>query len=197
MHRHCRRGIGCRQIDSHIKSTSQPIHHARHRMATEDFVGPLPPKAHGGRAIRQRCLAGCGLPPILRGTPSAAVPYRVPPTLDASGRLSKETPMKLVRMGLALSFVLWTNSALAWNGRGHMIVAAVAWTHMTPASQARAAALLKLNPMYATWISGVPAAKQDQVAFVVAATWPDIIKHTTGYTNDGEKPINPGASQNI
>jgi len=105
--------------------------------------------------------------------------------------------MKLVRMGLALSFVLWTNSALAWNGRGHMIVAAVAWAHMTPASQARAAALLKLNPMYATWISGVPAAKQDQVAFVVAATWPDIIKHTTGYTNDGEKPINPGASQNI
>ncbi len=61
---------------------------------------------------------------------------------------------------------------------GHMAVAAVAWTHMTPAAQARAAALLKLNPDYAKRIADAAPGDEDRTAFLRAATWPDEIKHT-------------------
>ncbi|MDR3528334.1 MAG: S1/P1 nuclease, partial [Rhizomicrobium sp.] len=119
--------------------------------------------------------------------------------------------LKLVFLAAALAVSL--APAEAWNGRGHMIVAATAWTHLTPQAQARATALLKLNPFYATWVEGVAADEQDQLAFVIAATWPDAIKKWTtpcpkdappnsgplsgySYCNDGEKPTHSGADAN-
>jgi hypothetical protein len=66
--------------------------------------------------------------------------------------------------------------ALAWNAHSHMLVAAVAWRHMTPAARTKAADLLKLNPMYSTWIADAPAADRDEYAFIRAATWPDKIR---------------------
>lgn len=75
--------------------------------------------------------------------------------------------------------------AMAWNGRGHMIVAAKAWDHLSPSARANAGRLLRHNPMYARWIAGVPAADRDRVAFIHAATWPDNIKaRNSGYTPD-------------
>jgi hypothetical protein len=35
----------------------------------------------------------------------------------------------------------------------------------------------------------------DEVAFVRAATWPDFIKRSADYTNDGEDPRLPGQMQ--
>lgn len=115
---------------------------------------------------------------------------------------------------LALSLSTWTTSAMAWNGRGHMIVAAVAWKHMSTPTRERAVALLKLNPTYETWIQNVPRADQGEVAFVIGATWPDLIKKWKApckaelspndgdpssyvYCSDGEKPTHTGAAQNI
>jgi len=69
--------------------------------------------------------------------------------------------------------------AAAWNGHGHMLVAAVAWRKMQPASRTKVAELLKLNPMYPQWIAGVPAADRDAFAFQRAATWPDSIRGKT------------------
>jgi S1/P1 Nuclease len=102
---------------------------------------------------------------------------------------------KLLNIAGALALFCATN-VYAWNSYGHMTVAAVAWENLTPEARKKATALLQLNPDYKHWIVGVPAAKRAQVAFVVAATWPDLIKSETGYQNDGEEPKEPGASKN-
>lgn len=92
--------------------------------------------------------------------------------------------------------------ANAWNNFGHMEAAAVAWDQLTPAAKKEATRLLRLNPQYSGWTQGVPANEHDQVAFVVAATWPDQIKSLSDYHNDGDRngdiaPPTPEASQNI
>jgi len=79
-----------------------------------------------------------------------------------------------------------------------MQVAEIAWQHLTTASRERVSELLELNPNYHTWIAKVPAAKRRQVAFVMAATWPDFIKTAPGYSNDTDTPPpGPASSQNI
>lgn len=78
--------------------------------------------------------------------------------------------------------------ACAWNDFGHMTVAAVAWPHLTPATRARVGTLLRLNPDYARWVAGIPAAQHPLTAFLRAATWADAIKHEAGYIDDGERP---------
>lgn len=87
--------------------------------------------------------------------------------------------------------------AIAYNPHGHMTVAAVAWNHLTPETRNKVTALLKLNPDYKKWVADVPASKRAQIAFVVAATWPDNIKGKKGYKNDGEDPKGPDAARNI
>jgi hypothetical protein len=98
-----------------------------------------------------------------------------------------------------LCATLLSSGVRAWDGDGHMQVAEIAWQHLTAASRARASALLKLNPNYHDWIAKAPAAKRrKQVAFVMAATWPDYIKHAAGYINDTDTPPpGPASSQNI
>jgi S1/P1 Nuclease len=93
--------------------------------------------------------------------------------------------------------VVNAGTAVAWNGFGHMTVAAIAYPLLTPAAQQKVAALLKLNPNYSQWVAGVAAADQDRVAFMVAATWPDAIKLMPGYKDDGETPKGAQAGQNI
>ncbi|HEY0412927.1 MAG TPA: S1/P1 nuclease [Allosphingosinicella sp.] len=87
--------------------------------------------------------------------------------------------------------------AAAWNARGHMMVAAAAWQKLTPRSRAGVSQLLRLNPAYASWTAGVPAAQRDQVAFVHAATWPDDNRGDHTYTDDGSRPSGPNAARNI
>jgi hypothetical protein len=99
---------------------------------------------------------------------------------------------------LALFLVLVAPAvALAWNDRGHMMVAAIAWDHLGPSAKARAAELLMLNPSYGKWVQSVPEEDVDEIAFVKAATWPDFIKRSSDYINDGQIPSGPDASRNI
>lgn len=84
---------------------------------------------------------------------------------------------------LAILALACTGEAAAWNGRGHMMVATIAWDHMSPAARAKATDLIKLNPHYAEWTDGVAAADRDLYAFVQAATWADEIRGEAGYTN--------------
>lgn len=94
---------------------------------------------------------------------------------------------------LALGFA---SEAEAWNGRGHMAVAAAAWRDLTPDARAKASALLGLNPDYPNWVRGVAAVDVEPVAFVRAATWPDQIRST--YQEDGSSPPGrPTDAQNI
>jgi hypothetical protein len=92
--------------------------------------------------------------------------------------------------------------AYAWDDFGHMEVAANAWKRLTPSARAHATRLLKLNPMYDSWTSNVPADERDEIAFVMASIWPDAIQQASDYYADGSAngyrpPPGPEASQNI
>jgi hypothetical protein len=104
---------------------------------------------------------------------------------------------RITAIAVAIGAALVAHGAQAWNGEGHMMVAAIAWNNLSDASRVRVSALLKLNPDYDNWIKGVAPEKQDQIAFVTAATWPDAIKSESGYTFDGDRPTGPAAAQNI
>jgi hypothetical protein len=95
--------------------------------------------------------------------------------------------MRRACLALALALV-FIPPAFAWNHFGHMMVAAVAYEQLTPAARAKAMRLLKLNPSYGDWIKGRKGADRDEIAFMLAATWPDEIKTKPGYQNDGEHP---------
>jgi hypothetical protein len=79
--------------------------------------------------------------------------------------------------------------ALAWNSKGHMMVAYVAYQRLTPAARARVDDLLLRNPSYGAWEMTIPAttsaAEKKLRVFMLAATWPDQIKADSGYTDDG------------
>lgn len=120
-----------------------------------------------------------------------------------------EVAMKIKRNAAAalciLAQLFAIPSALAWNDFGHMSVAFVAYKHLTPKTKARVNALLKLNPYYETWISQIPQSgtqdDKDAEIFMLAATWPDLIKKDPAYTSDGSsdgnRPEGPEAKQNL
>lgn len=87
---------------------------------------------------------------------------------------------------------IFCNQAFAWNDRGHMSAAYVAYKQLTPTTRDRVNALLKLNPKYSEWASTVdsqaPGASADDrnlMIFMIAATWADQIKRDSTYTMDG------------
>jgi hypothetical protein len=96
-----------------------------------------------------------------------------------------------------LLLLLGLPEARAWNGRGHMLVAAVAYERLDPAVRRRVAALLRRNPSYPQWVQGVSAAERTRTAFLRAATWADAIKGAPGYTNDSLQQSGADAARNI
>jgi hypothetical protein len=86
--------------------------------------------------------------------------------------------------------------ALAWNFFGHMTVVWICYQRLKPEVRKRANDLLKLNPMYTIWLTQVnPAYDGEEQIFMLAATWPDHIKHAEGYVND--RVGGPASRQNI
>jgi hypothetical protein len=83
-----------------------------------------------------------------------------------------------------------------------MAVAYVAFQHLTPKQQLRVAALLRLNPDYDYWRTHLPPntteAERRLYIFMLAATWPDLIKGMIkGYKDDGnDAPPTPQATLN-
>src|SRR5262245_29872651 len=118
-----------------------------------------------------------------------------------------ETTMRrwLITIVLAVALLV-PQYALTWNGRGHMMVAAVAYQKLNQATKDRVDALLLLNPDRDNWLDLIPATisapKRKMMIFMIAATWADRIKkdpdyHTDG-THKGNRPPNdPTAGQNI
>jgi hypothetical protein len=113
---------------------------------------------------------------------------------------------------LALFILVFTNTAFGWNGKGHQVVAYIAYQHLDPTTRAKVDDLLKKNPCYNEWtatVNSLPANQQPVAIFMLAATWPDMIKlakydcqpgHRFG--SDGSSggdiaPTGPEASQNI
>ena len=110
---------------------------------------------------------------------------------------------KLKAAVTALGLGLAATSASAWDDFGHMVVAAIAYEKLngTPAVRAKVDALIQLNPDYQSWVVNVPVARRGEVAFLMAARWPDAIKRNSAYVNDGggsgETAVEPVASLNI
>jgi hypothetical protein len=106
--------------------------------------------------------------------------------------------MKTRITAILTAALLSTSSVWAWDNYGQMQVAEIAWQHLTAASGARVSTLLKLNPNYRSGIANAPAAKRQQVAFVMVATWPDFTKTALGYTGTSDvAPPGAASSQNI
>jgi hypothetical protein len=99
-----------------------------------------------------------------------------------------------------------------WNGKGHEVVAYIAYQHLNANARAKIDSLLKLNPCYSEWttqVAALPKESQSAAIFMLAATWPDEIKLNTydcqpghQFGPDGSRggdvaPTGPAASQNI
>lgn len=108
-------------------------------------------------------------------------------------------------ISLLVPVLVFNVPTFAWDNEGHMAVAYVAYQHLNTATKARVDQLLRLNPDYSHWKAGVPSgtskAKSKMLIFMMAATWPDFIKHKTGYSDDGtekgDRPDGATSSQNI
>jgi hypothetical protein len=103
--------------------------------------------------------------------------------------------MKKVSRLLAYSLTLIIASSVCsygWNSRGHMMVAAVAYDKLTANTKKRVAVLIRRNPDFRLFLKQVPRgtseAKKQKMLFMVAATWPDMIKSDGRYHNDGTDP---------
>lgn len=101
-----------------------------------------------------------------------------------------------VLLGL-VSLAGFSAPAFAWNDRGHMTVAYIAYKQLTPTTRNRVNALLKLNPRYGDWVATVdqqvPTASADDknlMIFMIAATWADQIKRDSTYIKDGSQEGN-------
>ena len=90
-----------------------------------------------------------------------------------------------------------TTTVSAWNDFGHMTMGAIAYEHLRPKVRTNIDTLLKLNPSYPEWVAGIAEQDKGKVAFMKAATWPDMIKIDMRYTNDGNRPNGPDAGRNI
>jgi hypothetical protein len=94
-------------------------------------------------------------------------------------------PMRnaLIGLFLCLSFA---GPAGAWNEKGHMVVARLAWLRLTEGQRESATAILRAHPHYDEFLSadrptGISA---DEWVFMRAAYWPDWIRsnHTAEYS---------------
>jgi hypothetical protein len=105
---------------------------------------------------------------------------------------------KFVVRILVVAFALVPVSARAWWDGGHMQIAYLAYTKLTPSAKGAVDRLIALNPDYSVWIAGTPADQVPMLAFVRAAVWADDIKEPGhDYINDGETPSRPEAGRNI
>jgi hypothetical protein len=75
--------------------------------------------------------------------------------------------------------------ALAWNDKGHMVIAKLAWDQLSPSAKDSAVGILKTHPHYTEFLvadrpDNIP---EDLWVFMRAATWPDWIRNHHRDTN--------------
>ncbi len=119
---------------------------------------------------------------------------------------------------LLLTLSLFPARSFAWGRKGHEVVAYIAYQNLDDPTRKEVDYLVTLNPCYTQWkheVATLPPANQSVALFMLAATWPDLIKQATyscdpGHTfivdgGDGPNgrfsidvpPDGPEASQNL
>lgn len=85
---------------------------------------------------------------------------------------------RLAVLSLVVCGIGVPRTATAWNNRGHMIVAQLAWQELAPPARQAAFELLKHHPHFEEFlIADKPDnIDEDEWAFMRAATWPDWVK---------------------
>ena len=83
-------------------------------------------------------------------------------------------------LALTLALLL-PQTALAWDGTGHQVVARIAWEHMTPTARRNAVTLLQAAPNDACLLNlfprgSRPLADRQREFFMLASTWPDVVR---------------------
>jgi hypothetical protein len=93
-----------------------------------------------------------------------------------------------VHLAASVAFGLAVAPALAWNDRGHMLVAMVAYQELKPEARARVNEILKHHPQYDLLKEGepTPGPEQDLWVFMRAATWPDLVRSNRNPLHDAE-----------
>jgi S1/P1 nuclease len=112
---------------------------------------------------------------------------------------------KLILVLAVFSLIASGPTAYAWNGKGHMVVAYIAYKNLKKPVEKEVRRLLLLNPRYDSWVEGVAPDQRGLVAFMKAATWPDFIRSVDGYVTDGDPdsggnrpaPQDPESGRNI
>jgi hypothetical protein len=74
--------------------------------------------------------------------------------------------------------VLVPTSLLAWNEKGHLAIARLAWLKLSPAERAACAEILKGHPHYQEYLTAdkPEAISTEEWAFMRAAYWPDWVR---------------------
>src|SRR5262245_37454665 len=80
--------------------------------------------------------------------------------------------------------VIAVQPAFAWNDRGHMIVARIAYQRLNDADRAKIHKILKQHPHYESYLAKdrPEEASEEEWVFVRAATWCDNIRPPRGFT---------------
>jgi hypothetical protein len=117
-----------------------------------------------------------------------------PRAVRAGGSVFRKVITQFV---LGLSVLVLSRPASAWNAHGHMAVAGVAYTRLTPDVRKKVDGLLRFNPDYETWVANVASERRGVVAFMMAATWPDKIREDRAHTRSGDQSSGPNATRNI
>ena len=91
---------------------------------------------------------------------------------------------KILRVVFAISLLIVTcGRSYGWNDAGHMFIASVAYSSLTPAARSRVDSLLRLNPKYESWVKripdGTPSEQRKKMLFMFASTWADAIRSET------------------
>ena len=99
------------------------------------------------------------------------------------------------RLGaVALTLLLLVMPAQAWNGKGHMTVAYIAYKNLDPAVQQKVDALLEKHPDFdkLRQFAGAPNSKNYHlIIFMTAATWPDIIRTDSRFYDETDADSTP------
>ena len=76
--------------------------------------------------------------------------------------------------------------ASAWNDRGHMLVARIAYQQLSPAERAKVIAVLREHPHYRDYMAKTPPEgfSEEEWVFVRAATWSDWVRPPRGFKGD-------------
>ena len=88
----------------------------------------------------------------------------------------------------AVAILLFSPPALAWNEKGHLAIARLAWLRLSPCQRAACAEILKSHPHYREYLTADKPAgiSVDEWAFMRAAYWPDWVR--SNYSDEYNRP---------